>query len=243
MVVATALRPIEVVDRARKRMERRLDRSAPVRISQEGEPATLVHDFLAATLPCAACAGFNDSWSTLMSTGNHSHFDAGTAFAEALWAVMRHTRCDRVVETGVGRGVTTAVILSGLAADGLGHLWSIDLPDLDLERKGQVASCVPAELLGRWTYLRGGTRRLLPLLLRSVGEVNLFVHDSQHTYGTMMFEFTRAWGHLARGGMLVSDDIHANSAFFDFAQGAGADFLAIQEPRKDSAFGLIRKPS
>jgi hypothetical protein len=55
-------------------------------------------------------------------------------------------------------------------------------------------------------------------LLESLGDVDVFIHDSEHTYGTMMFEFKSVWPHLRRLGVLVSDDIEESRAFHDFAR-------------------------
>ena len=68
-----------------------------------------------------------------------------------------------MVETGVGSGVTTSFILQALAANGEGHLWSIDLPPIGAEQF--AGSFVPQALRSRWTLLRGRSRDLLPQLL------------------------------------------------------------------------------
>jgi predicted O-methyltransferase YrrM len=43
------------------------------------------------------------------------------------------------------------------------------------------------------------------------------MHDSEHSYECMRFEFERAWPALRPGGVLVSDDVNSNDAFFEFA--------------------------
>jgi len=54
--------------------------------------------------------------------------DADPAFARAAWCLARHLRPQHVVETGVGRGVTSRAVLEALERNGHGHLWSMDLP-------------------------------------------------------------------------------------------------------------------
>jgi hypothetical protein len=51
--------------------------------------------------------------------------------------------------------VTTAFILQALAANGEGHLWSIDLPPIGAEEF--TGSFVPQHLKSRWTLRRGRT--------------------------------------------------------------------------------------
>ena len=47
--------------------------------------------------------------------------------------------------------------------------------------------------------------------------VNIFIHDSLHTYKNMMFEFELAETNLSDSGIILSDDVLDNDAFFDFS--------------------------
>jgi predicted O-methyltransferase YrrM len=77
------------------------------------------------------------------------------------------------------------------------------------------------DLWGRWAFLRGNSKEILPLLLRKTGTIDMFFHDSEHTYTHMMFEYTAAWKHIRRGGILMSDDVASNLAFLDFSRRVG----------------------
>jgi len=155
-----------------------------------------------------------------------------------LYVLARLARPTKIVETGVGPGVSTAYLLKALEDNGCGHLYSIDMPTMDQElqetrpeyrmhpnrKKTRTKQTlrpsgwlVPEYLKNRWTLQVGLSSSLLPPLLAEVGEIDLFVHDSDHTYRNMMFEFTSAWPHLRKGGMLISDDTEWNNAFSDFA--------------------------
>ncbi|MGD0177538.1 MAG: class I SAM-dependent methyltransferase [Candidatus Bathyarchaeia archaeon] len=59
--------------------------------------------------------------------------------------------------------------------------------------------------------------RILPKVLSEIGEVDIFIHDSEHTYNNMMFEYPTAWHTVRAGGVLLSHDVGWNSAFSDFA--------------------------
>jgi len=123
----------------------------------------------------------------------------------------------KVVETGVARGVTTRVILEALERERSGHLWSIDRPPLDRKLHAEIGAAVPESLRrGRWTLMRGTSRRVLPGLLRRVAPIDLFVHDSLHTERNLRFELTRAWGAMNGGGALAADDVERSSAFVRF---------------------------
>ena len=71
-------------------------------------------------------------------------------------------------------------------------------------------------LRGRWRLHIGDTRKLLPDLLGSLGKVDIFLHDSDHSYEAMSFEFEQAFPRLEHGGLLMSDDTHLHTAWDDF---------------------------
>jgi hypothetical protein len=115
--------------------------------------------------------------------------DAEMSLARAAWCTVLHLRPSVVVETGVARGVTSRIVLEGLDRNDHGQLWSIDLPHLfEQNLHAQTAAAVPDSFRRRWTYIAGSSRRRLPSLLRSLGQVELFIHDSLHTARNTRFE-------------------------------------------------------
>jgi hypothetical protein len=160
----------------------------------------------------------------------------GRGRALFLYVATRLARPKVVVETGCFTGLDSACLLQALTANGEGHLYTIDLP-AEEGRFSQVGPggalppdlspgfLVPDSLRSRWTLIVGDARRELAPLLEGLGEVGLFFHDSHHSYSHMMWEFTTAWPYLARPGLLVSDDISWNTAFWDFASGVGGSLV------------------
>jgi hypothetical protein len=53
----------------------------------------------------------------------------------------------------------------------------------------------------------GDSRRELPGLMERCAPVDMFYHDSLHTYEHMVWEFGTALPHLGIGGLLASDDV------------------------------------
>jgi predicted O-methyltransferase YrrM len=143
-----------------------------------------------------------------------------------LYLLILKYRPKRVIETGVSHGASTRFILSAMNRICEGNLISIDLPaynpngrkyadgTLDLEHvpeKLGVGWLVPPEYRSRWDLRLGMSSEILPTL---TGTVDLFMHDSEHSYDNMTYEYNWAHNHLTPGGFLVSDDV--GKAFDDF---------------------------
>lgn len=139
---------------------------------------------------------------------------------ECLYNIVRRLKPSIVVETGTAGGHMSWYILQALSENDKGLLVSTDLPDYKpeyyREPKGSlVGYLVPKELRGRWELLLEDSHTSLPRVSEA-HEIDLFVHDSLHTYDHMMFEFETVWPHLVPGGILLAHD--ADKAFVDFAQ-------------------------
>jgi predicted O-methyltransferase YrrM len=134
------------------------------------------------------------------------------------YAVVRALQPSWVVETGVASGVSSAYLLLALQRNGRGILHSIDCNDQAYLPPNQtVGWIVPDALRSRWHLHLGDASQLLPGLLRELGEIDVFIHDSLHTYEHMNFEFRLAYPHIRSGGLLLADDALWNCAFPEFA--------------------------
>ena len=137
-----------------------------------------------------------------------------------LYTVVRVLRPKIVVETGVSNGVSSRCILEALERSNHGILYSIDLPrEISLSAippDKEIGWLVPDSVRKRWKLILGDSKEVLPRLLSECGEIDIFLHDSDHSYEHMIFEFRTAWKHLNRNGMLLAHDINQNKAFEDF---------------------------
>jgi len=160
---------------------------------------------------------------------------AESTLCELLYALVRALRPRTVIETGVAAGTTTAYVLAALADNGAGHLHSIDLPATAQLANGYVAVAVPTSLRDRWTYHWGSSRRLLPpLLARTRGTLDLFIHDSDHRYSAMRWELDQAFSNLSPTGWLVADDAGFHSAFKDFSRTLGLNPVYVRQQQRDT---------
>jgi len=234
------LHPRQGVERLRGRMDRRRDKRqlAELRIPAGDlygavtDWAARLHAALGLPWPCPARASFDRVWDGVVAdltgagvrVGMFSYGgwnDSDRAFAEAIWCLVAHVRPVKVVETGVAHGLTSRVILEGLARNSSGHLWSIDLPAVDSALHPEIGIAIPAELRSRWTYVPGTSRERLPHLLAELGNIDVFIHDSLHTGRNQLFELRSAWAALRPGGVAVVDDIDHSLAFRVFLDRIG----------------------
>lgn len=134
----------------------------------------------------------------------------------SLYVLIRLLKPNRILETGVASGASSAYILRALHDNGKGKLFSIDLPPDDLPEGKTVGWIVSEHLRERWSLRIGDARDLLKPILDEIEEIDCFIHDSLHTYEHMMWEFRTAWEYIRPGGLFLSHDVGANDAFFDF---------------------------
>jgi predicted O-methyltransferase YrrM len=130
---------------------------------------------------------------------------SGMFTCELLYMLVRAVRPQMVVETGVLYGASSGHMLAALAANGTGRLYSIDLGCSPGEPPHDLF--VHPDLRTRWEYIVGDTRRELPLLLARLGRIDMFHHDSLHTFAHMTWEYETASAHLAPEGILASHDV------------------------------------
>ncbi len=127
-----------------------------------------------------------------------------------IYNMIREGKPDTVVETGVLDGFSSSIILEALSKNKKGRLISAEI-------SRNVGHIVPARLKGRWDLVVGTPRGVLPTVLKRSGKIDIFMHDSDHSYKNMKREFGLAMKSMKKGGVVLSDDIYVNKAFMEFA--------------------------
>jgi len=153
-----------------------------------------------------------------------------------LYALVRLTRPDHIIETGVSSGVSSAHFLLGVRRNGHGTVHSIDQP---LPQRGPRFSlrdspvaippgrssgwAIPPDLRTGWDLRIGSSEALLPSLVDEVGSLGIFLHDSRHTPGHLTFELSTVRPKLAPGSVVLADNtVWTGLAFPRFAKSVGA---------------------
>lgn len=154
----------------------------------------------------------------------------GDRSALALYLVVRLTRPDVVVETGVAGGHSSFLLLCALHANGHGRLVSFDvLPD--------AGTLVPSHLRSRWELVI--LRSADPLAeaavrISAIGAVDVFFHDADHSYVGQYTDYALAEKVLALGrhGILLSDDVDMSFAFIEYVRARQLDAAMLVDVSK-----------
>jgi predicted O-methyltransferase YrrM len=161
------------------------------------------------------------------------------ADAQFLYWAVRRAKPKVIVQAGVSNGLSSAFMMLALAKNGPdGMLHVIDLPhifnpaDPAWTQNGTVYGVVipegkssgwivPDIYRDRFSVEIGDSKALLPPLIDRLDSVDLFFHDSDHTYNHMTFEFEQALRKLVPDGLIFADDIAWNASLWDFADKLG----------------------
>lgn len=137
-----------------------------------------------------------------------------------MYQVVRKHKPETFVESGVAGGQTSYVILEAMRKNGRGHLYSFDpghehCDDSNIEdsyedpsfREKEPGANIPDHLKDRWTYTKDffvdSARDVLSGL---EGEVDMFFHDSDHSFENINAEFDLMEDFVNRTGFFMIHD-------------------------------------
>ncbi len=140
-----------------------------------------------------------------------------TKYPVAWYCLVRTYKPEIIVETGTSMGWSSYMILSAISRNKIGHLYSFDLNDSEnVKNYGGVGYLVTEKLKDNWTLTIGDSKENLEPTLKKLNQIDMFIHDSEHSYEMMMYEYSTAWNYLKKDGILGSDDINHSHAFEEF---------------------------
>lgn len=172
----------------------------------------------------------------------------------ALYCLARLAQPETVVETGTRWGVGSYFIARALELNGRGRLFTFDLgvagsrAEYDWpDEQNELAFLLPDRLREHVQVVEGDALATLPTWLARLGPVDLFYHDSHHSFDHMWGEFSLVHPAMRPGGLFVSEDTDANDAWERFwrdrpraAEARWTSYLGIDEQREIRA---MRMPS
>ena len=136
----------------------------------------------------------------------------GSLDCATLYALTRWQQPAVVVESGGFVGMSSAFILKALVDQGLttARLYSIEWSE-----HCDQGTLIPDQLRPQFVPLRGKAEDFVNGD-RLPSSIDMFLHDSSHSYRHMLWEFREFWARLRDGGLLVSHDVNLNAAFPEF---------------------------
>jgi predicted O-methyltransferase YrrM len=129
-----------------------------------------------------------------------------------LYGLTRWLRPAVIVESGGYIGMSSAFILKALADE---QLTTAKLYSIELSQECDQGVLIPGELTGGFVPMRGKVEDFLKGT-ELPSSIDMFLHDSSHSYRHMLWEFRQFWPRLRDGGLLVSHDVQMNAAFPEF---------------------------
>lgn len=134
------------------------------------------------------------------------------------YSIVRAVQPDNVVETGTHLGLGSCAIAAALLRNGHGRLTTIDVdPDAGY-------------LIGEpWSSVIDRRTGDSVALLAELRNVDMFLHDSLHTYDHETSELAAIEPNLSADALVLSDNAHDSSALSDWAERTGRHYLFFKE--------------
>lgn len=154
-----------------------------------------------------------------------SHPRKGIGAREPRWArrlgwyaLVRALQPEHVVETGTHFGLGSCAIAAALLRNGHGRLTTIDVDP----EAGYLIGDPWVEVVEQ----RSGSS---VELLAGLDDVDIFLHDSLHTYEYETAELGAVEPRLRAGAVVLSDNAHDSAALSEWAERTGRHYLFFKE--------------
>jgi predicted O-methyltransferase YrrM len=147
--------------------------------------------------------------------------DTDVRFGRRLgwYALVRALRPERVIETGTDKGLGSVVIAAALLRNGTGRLSTLDInPESGYLIAGPYAGVVD-RLVGD----------SVELLAADPEPVDVFLHDSLHTFEYETAELAAVEPRLSERAVVLSDNAHESDALAVWAEKSGRQFSFFAE--------------
>jgi Methyltransferase domain len=138
------------------------------------------------------------------------------------YALVRATQPGHVVERGTQLGLGSCAIAAALLRSRHGRLTTMDIDP----ETGYLIGEPRASVIDRRT---GSSLDVLEKL----GDMDVFVHDSLHTYEYETRELAAVEPNLSASAVILSDNAHESSALSDWAERSGRHYLFFKEQPLD----------
>ena len=169
-----------------------------------------------------------------------------SVYRNFIYNLIRNTKPNVIIETGVLHGLTSAWILNAINDNGSGKLISIDLPrrdwkkyfgdknfgpggqaefEIENEKPGWI---IPDYLRKNWEFYQGSSEEHLPTIIKKYNKVDLFIHDSDHSYNVMSYECDLISNNYKNIDIII-DDHYCNQYYLDYSKKFSRNFFLVDD--------------
>jgi predicted O-methyltransferase YrrM len=218
--------------RPHKKIDTSLWKSAPLQLHRTVTDSALVTNDPLEIKEYLEESRSNDKNALLKGEIFPQAYDTNEETLQLLKLLVESRRPKVIIETGVANGASTRALLNEIERLGI----ECQLHSFDIDPR--VAT---SELIARknWHFHLIQDHTGLSRDMNAIGDVDIFYHDSDHSYENQFSEYMIAWKHLKPNGILISDDINWSNAFFDFCTNIGRSPLVLSGLTKYA--GLVVK--
>jgi predicted O-methyltransferase YrrM len=145
-----------------------------------------------------------------------------------LYAIMRLKKPLVTLETGVANDESTFFILNAIQKNQRERLYSTEVSD-------NIGTLLNDDEKQNWALQILNTSNLKKTFLRTldeIGSIDLFLHDSNHSYLWQRFELDSIEPKIVSNSIIIADDAHASYAFIDFSRKLGTKPMFLLDKRK-----------
>jgi len=169
------------------------------------------------------------------------YYNADYTLAILCYIYVRNFKPELAIETGVGYGISSSMILAAMNNNKKGKLISIDLPPLGDSEGNFSGIAIPTDLKYRWSIYFGSSHKILKNLLKSISQVDFFISDSANVFTIQRRELKLILPKLKTNSVCIFNNISLK--MYKFLKNLdGFSFYCIrQEEKKDCMSGLIIK--
>ena len=153
-----------------------------------------------------------------------NEIDSHTFFGRRIgwYAIVRATKPSIVVETGTEKGLGSLVLAEALLKNKSGRLITIDMEPSSGWLIGPEYDGVVERIIGDSL-----------LAIAKIEQIDLFIHDSDHSAEHELRELDLLEGRLSKDGIVISDNAHSTMELEKFSIRHGRKFFYFQEQPLD----------
>ena len=147
---------------------------------------------------------------------------------DVLYAISENLEAERVLETGVAYGLSSAAILKSISKRS-GNLVSVDMPMIKQVDYHLIGTAVENKYLQYWELLRQPDKFGLTKAIQKLNYIlDLAHYDSDKSYYGRRWSQPIIWKYIRKGGIFISDDIEDNAAFREFVTENQLEFSVLE---------------